>query len=398
MAFLAGIAYGIVAISSQTQLQEDLPEEVRGRVFGVLNMLVSVGSFLPIIIVGPISDLLGTTQVLLIVAALILVSGVVSIVRRGPLMPAEVRATAGTIVPGTAVTRSASPVGRSPGASGRGAEARPRQRVDDRGSVSADADASAAASAADLRVSGVEPRDPGGWRCRSSSSSAGRSSGSWPPVAPADRWIVASSLGAARRARTRSPLGAADGRRSVPVGGAPASERRRRRSSSWWRRTTKPRSCPPSSPISPRRITGRDGSPLFEVVVVDDRSSDGTGDSARSGGSTRLPRCGPDRPSVGGQPDPYEGCRSGGDRRRGLPRHVIVVLDADARIGPDFLRRDGSLRGTQAFRRSRRAGGCSGPGGRFSPGRRPTSRRRMANSSGAAGRPGAARNSGATGW
>lgn len=103
MAFLAGIAYGIVAISSQTQLQEDLPEEVRGRVFGVLNMLVSVGSFLPIIIVGPISDLVGTTTVLLIVAAAVLLSGVVSIVRRGPLAPAESRATAGTIVPGTAV-------------------------------------------------------------------------------------------------------------------------------------------------------------------------------------------------------------------------------------------------------------------------------------------------------
>src|SRR5439155_25653305 len=39
LAFLAGIAYGIVAISSQTQLQQDLEEEVRGRVFGVLNML-----------------------------------------------------------------------------------------------------------------------------------------------------------------------------------------------------------------------------------------------------------------------------------------------------------------------------------------------------------------------
>ena len=46
----------VVAIPSQTQLQEDLPEEVRGRVFGVLNMLVSVASFLPIIIVGPIAD------------------------------------------------------------------------------------------------------------------------------------------------------------------------------------------------------------------------------------------------------------------------------------------------------------------------------------------------------
>jgi MFS family permease len=103
MAFLAGIAYGIVAISSQTQLQEDLPEEVRGRVFGVLNMLVSVGSFLPIIIVGPISDLVGTTAVILTVAGGVFVSGVVSIVRRGPLRPAEERATAETMVPGTAV-------------------------------------------------------------------------------------------------------------------------------------------------------------------------------------------------------------------------------------------------------------------------------------------------------
>ena len=103
MAFLAGIAYGIVAISSQTQLQEDLPEEVRGRVFGVLNMLVSVGSFLPIIIVGPISDLVGTTAVLLVVAAAVLLSGVVSIVRRGALAPAESLATAEMMVPSTAV-------------------------------------------------------------------------------------------------------------------------------------------------------------------------------------------------------------------------------------------------------------------------------------------------------
>jgi MFS family permease len=103
MAFLAGIAYGVVAISSQTQLQEDIPQEARGRVFGVLNMLVSVGTFLPIILVGPISDLIGTTAVLLVVAAAVLLSGVVSIVRRGPLAPTESRATAGVMVPGTAV-------------------------------------------------------------------------------------------------------------------------------------------------------------------------------------------------------------------------------------------------------------------------------------------------------
>lgn len=88
LAFLAGIAYGIVAISSQTQLQEDLPEEVRGRVFGVLNMLVSVASVLPIIVFGTLADLFGTTAVILTIALAVVVSGIVSIVTRGPLVAA----------------------------------------------------------------------------------------------------------------------------------------------------------------------------------------------------------------------------------------------------------------------------------------------------------------------
>jgi MFS family permease len=83
IAFIAGIAYGAVAIPSQTQLQEDLPEDVRGRVFGVLNMLVSVSSFLPIIIVGPISDLIGTATVMLVVAIAVIIAGVASVLRRG---------------------------------------------------------------------------------------------------------------------------------------------------------------------------------------------------------------------------------------------------------------------------------------------------------------------------
>ena len=60
-----------VAISAQVQLQEDIPAEGRGRVFGVLNMLISVASILPIIIVGPIADLVGTTPVILFAAALV---------------------------------------------------------------------------------------------------------------------------------------------------------------------------------------------------------------------------------------------------------------------------------------------------------------------------------------
>ena len=59
VAFTAGISYAFVAVPAQTALQEELPEDVRGRVFGVLNTLVSLASFVPIIIVGPIADVIG---------------------------------------------------------------------------------------------------------------------------------------------------------------------------------------------------------------------------------------------------------------------------------------------------------------------------------------------------
>ncbi len=97
VAFFAGVAYAAVAIPAQTQLQEDLPEDVRGRVFGVLNMLVSVASFLPILVVGPLVDLVGTTIVLVAVALLISASGIASIYIRGPLraIERESRATVG---------------------------------------------------------------------------------------------------------------------------------------------------------------------------------------------------------------------------------------------------------------------------------------------------------------
>ena len=89
LAFLAGGAYAFVAIPAQTQLQEELPEEVRGRVFGVLNMLVSISSFLPIVIVGPVADIVGTPVVLLGAAVVVGVAGVGSIVAVSPEVPAS---------------------------------------------------------------------------------------------------------------------------------------------------------------------------------------------------------------------------------------------------------------------------------------------------------------------
>ena len=93
IAFFAGMAYGLVAIPAQTQLQEDLPEDVRGRVFGILMMVVSVASFLPIIIIAPISDVIGTTAVIFILAIAVLVTGVA--VRRDAGSAAGIGGTAG---------------------------------------------------------------------------------------------------------------------------------------------------------------------------------------------------------------------------------------------------------------------------------------------------------------
>jgi MFS family permease len=99
IAFLAGIAYAFVLIPSQTQLQEELPEDVRGRVFGVLNTLVSVASFVPIIIAGPIADLIGTQVVIFAVGIMVFVSGVVSVVTRGPVGVAQAPRTGKTGAP-----------------------------------------------------------------------------------------------------------------------------------------------------------------------------------------------------------------------------------------------------------------------------------------------------------
>lgn len=86
IAFVAGVAYAAVGIPAQTELQSEIPPAVRGRVFGILNMLVSVGSFVPIIVVGPISDAIGTMPVVLVSALVVLGVGVASTtLRRGPL-------------------------------------------------------------------------------------------------------------------------------------------------------------------------------------------------------------------------------------------------------------------------------------------------------------------------
>ena len=116
LALVSGVAYALVAVPAQTQLQEELPEEVRGRVFGVLNMLVNVASFLPIILVGPIADLIGPELVILACAALVLVAGFRSILAAPTL--AFATAVPSHLEPADPVTVTTGPRRRPPAAAG----------------------------------------------------------------------------------------------------------------------------------------------------------------------------------------------------------------------------------------------------------------------------------------
>ncbi|MHB8631309.1 MAG: MFS transporter [Candidatus Limnocylindria bacterium] len=62
-AFVFGVAYAFITVPSMTRLQSDLHNEIRGRIFGVLNMLVSVFSFAPLLLVGPVADAYGVAPV-----------------------------------------------------------------------------------------------------------------------------------------------------------------------------------------------------------------------------------------------------------------------------------------------------------------------------------------------
>ncbi len=66
LVFLLGMLNAIIAVLAQTELQEHSTDEIRGRVFGSLNLLTNLAATFPILVAGIMADLLSVTKVILI--------------------------------------------------------------------------------------------------------------------------------------------------------------------------------------------------------------------------------------------------------------------------------------------------------------------------------------------
>jgi MFS family permease len=79
IAFLLGIANSFLFVPANTYIQEHAPEDVRGKVYGLLNTLIGIMSLLPIILVGGLSDIIGVGAVITGIGVCLLLLGVLNI-------------------------------------------------------------------------------------------------------------------------------------------------------------------------------------------------------------------------------------------------------------------------------------------------------------------------------
>nr|WP_225323211.1 MFS transporter [Synechococcus sp. RSCCF101] len=73
---LLGVGASLLAIPAQTTIQEDTPEAMRGKVFGLQNNLINVALSLPLVLAGGIVSRYGLVPVLWILAAIALIAAV----------------------------------------------------------------------------------------------------------------------------------------------------------------------------------------------------------------------------------------------------------------------------------------------------------------------------------
>jgi len=79
LTFSLGLCNVFVTSSIQTILQQKIPRSIRGRVFGVQNMLINSAFIVPVLIWGCIADSWGTQFALALIGAIVLCVGLASI-------------------------------------------------------------------------------------------------------------------------------------------------------------------------------------------------------------------------------------------------------------------------------------------------------------------------------
>jgi predicted MFS family arabinose efflux permease len=67
---LLGVGASLLAIPAQTTIQEDTPEALRGKVFGLQNNLINIALSLPLVIAGAVVSRYGLLPVLWVLAGI----------------------------------------------------------------------------------------------------------------------------------------------------------------------------------------------------------------------------------------------------------------------------------------------------------------------------------------
>jgi MFS family permease len=68
LAALMGFANALIFVPSNTTVQEETSDEVRGKIYGALNTITALLSLVPVILVGSLADIFGVSSVLIALA------------------------------------------------------------------------------------------------------------------------------------------------------------------------------------------------------------------------------------------------------------------------------------------------------------------------------------------
>jgi sugar phosphate permease len=75
---LLGFFGAIVGVPMQTTIQEETPEEMRGKVFGLQNNAINIALSLPLAVTGLAETFLGLRVVFLGLSAVVMIGGIVT--------------------------------------------------------------------------------------------------------------------------------------------------------------------------------------------------------------------------------------------------------------------------------------------------------------------------------